>query len=396
MIDQCARGKHERWLLELTQIPTAAGREGRVIRWLERWLGERPGLRSRRDACGNIEVLRGDDPDARADRSATPALYITAHLDHPAFAVERVIAPGVVQLAFRGGVHERYFAGARVVVHTREDRRLAGRLTGPAPVGCALFKSFEAEVGDTSGVRVGDIATWDLPSAEIADGRIHTHACDNLAGAAAALAALDAIGPRDPAWAVRLLFTRAEEIGFVGAIGACRHATMPPGSRVLVLENSRAMADSPVGGGPIVRVGDRVSVFSPALTAGAAKRAEELAARRPGWKWQRRLMPGGACEASVYCAAGYEATCLCLPLGNYHNMGGLEAVEAGGAGADAPATIAREYVSLDDFHGLVDLLVACAERLPMGGAFAERIGTLWGERAFVLAEDPGWLQLGRV
>src|SRR5690606_36956692 len=75
---------------------------------------------------------------------------------------------------------------------------------------------------------------------------------------------------------VRLLFTRAEEIGFVGAIAACKHNTIPAGARLIALENSRAFPDSPIGGGPIVRVGDRISVFTPVLTAAIAKRAEEI------------------------------------------------------------------------------------------------------------------------
>ena len=98
---------------------------------------------------------------------------------------------------------------------------------------------------------------------------------------------------------------------------------MPRGSRVIALENSRSFPDSPIGGGPIVRVGDRLSIFTPWLTNACAKRAEELAgapaqptasqtaASAAGkMRWQRKLMAGGACEASVFCAYGYDATCL--------------------------------------------------------------------------------------
>ena len=37
-------------------------------------------------------------------------------------------------------------------------------------------------------------------------------------------------------------------------------------------------------------------------------------------------MPGGACEATAFSAYGYESTCLCLPLGNYHNMHDIDVV----------------------------------------------------------------------
>ena len=165
-------------------------------------------------------------------------------------------------------------------------------------------------------------------------------------------------------------------------------------ARVIALENSRSFADAPIGGGPIVRVGDRMSIFSPSLTGAVAKRAEEIAggpsspsaqqkqSDGPKWKWQRKLMAGGACEATVYCAYGYEATCVCLPLGNYHNMADLDAVQAG-TNTERPA-MGREYVSLADYHGLVDLLVACGRSLPEAEHMRDRIDRLWNERKFVL------------
>jgi endoglucanase len=193
---------------------------------------------------------------------------------------------------------------------------------------------------------------------------------------------------------VRLLFTRAEEVGFLGAIAAVKHGTMPRASRVLALENSRSFADSPIHGGPIVRVGDRLSVFSPALTAAVAARAAEIAGASASssgppriepaspWRWQRKLMAGGACEATVFCQGGYEATCLCLPLGNYHNMADLDAVQAGMH--SGPPAIEREFIGLDDFEGLVDLLVACGLRLPDTPTAPVRVEKIWADLAFVL------------
>ena len=66
-------------------------------------------------------------------------------------------------------------------------------------------------------------------------------------------------------------------------------------------------------------------------------------------------MAGGSCEANR-CGLRVLHHGLCLPLANYHNMGNLDAVEAGGA----PAEPMPEAVSVDDFHGLVDLLLVAA------------------------------------
>jgi len=389
MTTDTQRAEHLRWLLDVTQVPTAAGREERVIAWIRRWASERPAVRLSEDPAGNL-VLSLDAPTAPA--GAGP-LFITAHLDHPAFVVDRVIGPGTLQLVFRGGVMEDYFNDTHVVVHA-EGAPIRARLTGKIEGARAPFKAYMAETDEPlDAVRIGDVATWDLPRAEVIDGILHTNACDDLAAVAAALASLDVIATLGPgARATRLLFTRAEEVGFLGAIAACRAKTIPEGARVIALENSRAFDDSPIGGGPIVRVGDRLSIFSPSLTGAVAKRAEDLggpqitaqqkATEGPKWKWQRKLMAGGACEATVFCAAGYEATCVCLPLGNYHNMGDLAAVQAGTN--KEPARVAREFISVSDFHGLVDLLVACAAELPSAPDHGSLIEKLWNERSFVL------------
>lgn len=416
MISANRREIHRKWLLEVTQLPTAAGREGRVIQSIMRWVKSKPGLTLNEDASGNLIVAMKD-----AQGTDLPPVYITAHLDHPAFVVERIVSPSCVELSFRGGVMDDYFKDAKVTVWSSTDTKHKAVLTGEAsaaPVNESEspFKHYTAELSDghdtTEGLNIGDVAVWDLPPAEILDGILHTCACDDLAAVAAALAAMDVIEEnKQSARDVRLIFTRAEEIGFIGAIAACRDGTMPKNAIVIALENSRSFPhDSPIGGGPIVRVGDRISIFSPSLTEAIAKCAEELAGgpstphakekvdKGRKWKWQRKLMAGGACEASVFCAAGYDATCVCLPLGNYHNMGDLAAVQEGTN--TRRATIEREQIAVCDFEGLVDLLIACAQdprfssanggTNPLGpglkpsGAVGPLVEKLWRERAFVL------------
>jgi hypothetical protein len=69
-------------------------------------------------------------------------------------------------------------------------------------------------------------------------------------------------------------------------------------------------------------------------------------------------------------------------LGNYHNMADLANVQAGTN--TSPARIGPEFIGLDDFHALVDLLVACALRLPEAGQRSALFDKLWAERSFVL------------
>ncbi|MCH7792664.1 MAG: hypothetical protein IID31_10345 [Planctomycetes bacterium] len=386
------RELHERWLGEITRIPTAAGREGRVVRWIEGWADERDDVELGRDDSGNLTLSLRGETDARP-------VWFTAHLDHPAFVVTRVVAPTVLELQFRGGVMDDYFPDARIVVHTADNEPIGGVVTENTTPEGSTHKTFLAELdapGDS--IAPGDVATWELAEQAVEDGVFYTNACDDLAAVAAALGALDTIrGQADPIPNVRVLFTRAEEIGFIGAIAACRHETPPRDARLICLENSRSFSDSPIGGGPIVRVGDRLSVFDPALTAAVAKCAETIAGApasptasqkhadvKGSWRWQRKLMAGGACEATVFCAHGYQATCVCLPLGNYHNMADLSAVQAGTN--ESRPRVGREYIALADYHGLIDLLIACGTSLPEASPIIERLDKLWDERKGVLEE----------
>src|SRR4028118_1698993 len=74
------------------------------------------------------------------------------------------------------------------------------------------------------------------------------------------------------------------------------------------------------------------------------------AARWPGSpsRFQRALMPGGTCEATVYDAYGFKAASICVPLGNYHNMD------------KAKGRIGPEYIDLNDWASMVKLFVRVA------------------------------------
>ncbi|MCP3905027.1 MAG: hypothetical protein GY715_15495 [Planctomycetes bacterium] len=349
------RRTHERWLCQLTSLPTAAGREDRVIEWIEEWTSRRRNLRLRRDDAGNLFITR-------AGRRRAPDLLITAHLDHPAFVVRRVIDPRTVDLEFRGGVRDPYFDDARIEIFDASGRAHRARIVALNAT-ATPFKRVTVTLAKREGAAIapGDVGRWllrgELP--RIRDGILLTHACDDLAGVAAALASLDMLRRRSTGANAGVLLTRAEEVGFIGTLAACEQGSVPEGTRLLCLENSRSFPESPIGDGPILRVGDRVSVFSPSLTNRIAALLDAHKQRHPDFKWQRKLMPGGACEASAFSTYGYESTCLCLPLGNYHNMTDIDAV----LGGQRPARVGPEYISVDDFHRLVEMLIVCVTRL---------------------------------
>ncbi|MHC4975138.1 MAG: M20/M25/M40 family metallo-hydrolase [Planctomycetota bacterium] len=391
------RKDHTQWLLEVTGIPTATGREHLVIGWIERWCEQRQWASLTRDRAGNLTIT-----NTTARPSERP-IYFTAHLDHPAFVIDSIVGPATLGAQFRGGVMEPYFVGTRVLVQSSSGEAIRGRVATyekPAPPERIFAQvTIDLDEATSDGIQVGDLAIWDLPESTLDDeGIVHTRACDDLAALAAALSALDQLAQEESPQDVRVLMTLGEEVGFIGAIAACRDMTMPEGARLIALENSRAMIDAPIGAGPVVRVGDRLSTFSPTLTASIAKVAQKLentpeqpvGSKTPPpdspFKWQRKLMAGGACEASAYCSFGYEATCVCLPLGNYHNMGDLDRVqdEVKRGEKSINATIEPEFIALSDYEDLVLLLVGCGRWLIEAPSIRQTMDRLYTERAFVL------------
>jgi endoglucanase len=189
---------------------------------------------------------------------------------------------------------------------------------------------------------------WDLPNPTVRGARIHARACDDLAGAAAMLGAMDELVRGRSSCDAFFLFTRAEEVGFVGAIAAARLKTIPTRCYVVAMETSSQLPFARMGDGPILRVGDRATSFTSEATSFCHRIARELAASDSSFRYQRRLMDGGTCESSAYCALGYEATGLCLALGNYHNVD-LKRKKIG-----------PEFIDLSDFDNVVKWFVELA------------------------------------
>ena len=364
--------RHEQWLAELTALPTVAGYEDRVVEWIERWVVRRKDVRMTRDSAGNV-VLKS------TVRTRKMPVFLTAHMDHPGFVVTSVDRSRRVGVEFRGGVHTPYFDDARVDLFDGDDRVHRGTVTEFDHKTSTGAVRLDRRSGSLA---AGDIGRWAFASRSLGvrNGRLHAAGCDDLAGAAAILAAFDVVRKNAPQ--VRVLLTRAEEVGFIGAIAACKVGTIPERAELIVVENSRAFPAYPVGSGPVVRVGDASTIFDRELTNQMSRLVRTYAEGHQDVCWQRKLMDGGSCEATAFGAYGYLATSLSLPLGNYHNMVDIDGVLAGGR----PARVGPEFVSLDDFHGLIELLAYVAPRLGEAGeaTLQERLDTIYESERLVL------------
>jgi endoglucanase len=287
-------------LKRILKQPTAPFHEYHVRGEIEAILEKCPHVKTKLDKFGNLIVTYKN-----GKRKSRESWVLGAHMDHPGF-VKEVGAKGKDEWEFLGGVPKE------VVVE-----------------------------GVKSGLRKakGDIATWNFP-VKINGERVEAAACDDLIGCAVILSVIWDLASLDMESHFHAVFTRAEEVGFLGAWQVGQKWPFPEDAVFVSVETSRPVNGSVMGGGPIVRVGDRLSVFD-----GDAVAALTLTAAEQGVRVQRCLLDAGACEASAMQACGRRSVGVSVPLGNYHNM-------------DEGRQIAPEYVMMEDVKSLVNLLKA--------------------------------------
>ena len=335
---------HRKILTDVLSLPTAPFAEHAVIDYVRKFCKRPADLSLTEDRAGNLLVRY------RHGRATVKhPVCLTAHVDHPGFVAERMTGPQTLRARWRGGVRRSYFVGTRVrfLVDGRWIRGVVKSVRARGRGGDARVETANVAIG--SQVPEGALGMWDLAGPRIGRRFIRAAGCDDLAGVAGMLCCIETLCRRRPAGECFFLFTRAEEVGFIGALAACRLKTIPARCIVVAVETSSELPSARIGDGPVLRVGDRLSIFTPSATAFCRTVADALAKRDKLFTYQRKLMDGGTCESSAYCDFGYRATGVCLALGNYHNMDVKR------------RRIAPEYVSTRDFENLVKWFVALAE-----------------------------------
>lgn len=328
-------------LAEMLALPTAPFVEDAVRDYVLTACGRLPGVTVKPDRWGNLLARY-----SRSPRAKRPPVF-TAHMDHPGFCALAMAPGNQLRAAFRGWVEPEYFVGTGVRFWNGSGWVLGriNRISKEAPVYGMIGRTARPEevIVDIAGdVPVNMPGMWDLPEPALKNGNVHARGCDDIAGCAAMIALLERLSTSKAKAAAYCLFTRAEEVGFIGAIGAAKSGTIPRRLPIIAIETSRALTPEMIGSGPVLRVGDKSSIFTPEITAFCNRMAQLHAKKDPDFKWQRKLMDGGTCESTAYYAYGYATTGVCLALGNYHNMN------------TQTRRIETEYVSLRDWQQMVD------------------------------------------
>lgn len=334
-------------LEEILACPTAPFAEGAVHARIHAAVAASPRLREECDAFGNHLVTYG---------RGRPKLLFACHTDHPALRSE-----GRGRARVLGGIRAKALAGARLTaMDGRGARGRVARVLREMP-------DLTLRVRMSPPVPAGEPILLDLPARRVTARRISARAIDDLCAVACCLAMFDRLAAEGFPGCVGALFTRAEEVGFAGALAWVRSTRLPRSTTVVNLEMSNARSHTPQGHGPILRVGDRISTFDPQVLLELEEVARTLQERGKGFAWQRALMDGGSCEATVYTQAGFRTGALCLPLKNYHNH-----APAGGVG--------MEYVDSGDAENLLRWMTAFARGFPARDPAARvrrRLDELW-------------------
>lgn len=310
-----------------------------------------------RDGHGNVVVGAHDLQDYErrlaAPRPAAIPFFI-AHMDHPGFHGVKWTAKKELLTEWLGGGPSRQLVGAKVWLTAdaknisfgtvrkanQKGRRIIELLVVPDD---KMMSSMVLAKSVFGGFSFGP-PLWkkgDLIFTKAADDLVGTYAIVEMA-----IAHADKFTGYTPFIG---LLTRAEEVGYLGMIHhfqdvLCRR--YQSNLFCVSLETSKALPGAEIGNGPVVRLGDRTTIFDPA----AVEWITQVARKFLNKKFQRRIMDGGTCEATVANAEGYRAAGISVPLGNYHNECFFDKGAKVGLGGPAP-----EFVSWKDVQGLLKL-----------------------------------------
>lgn len=321
----------------LMQCPAVPFHESSVRNEVETICAENE-LSCRRDRYGNLLV--GSQLGAKRRQ-----LVLVAHMDHPGFEVVQQLGHHKWSAKFLGGVPKEYFKkGTRLRLMPQKIPARLGQSHGATK---DRAHAVEAKVKPATNPT---FAVWELEDFAYRRGRIYGRACDDLIGVAAILAVLIELKRANARYEAIGVITRAEEVGFGGALAVASSRAISKKSLVVSLETSRELPGVKMGNGVIIRVGDRSSIFDSTATRFLTEMASEIAAADPGFQSQRALMGGGTCEGTVFSEGGFQTAAVCVALGNYHNCG--------------PGNqIAAEFVSVDDVCSMTRLLTHAATQL---------------------------------
>lgn len=249
-----------------------------------------------------------------------------AHTDHPGFIIDTKVSKTKYKATWYGGAPFGQMEGkfVRIFSDVTAEKFYKGTIrnfdtSGNHREGIPFEIETTKELNDQAVKSKKYFGAFNFEGFKYKNGYVHTKCADDLAGCVMALGALiDVKKLKAPAIAV---FTRAEEVGFVGCLHMIKSKVISMNTMVVSLEASRTLPGAILGEGPVIRLGDASTLFDSNFSLFIQKQAQGLKAKDSKFKFQKRIMDGGSCEATALSQFGYKTMGLAVPLKNYHNMG---------------------------------------------------------------------------
>jgi putative aminopeptidase FrvX len=295
--------------------PTAPYRENWVLSHIENEL-KKLSVPFFRDSWGNI--VAGTSSPASLKKSKR--VVLVAHTDHPGFHLLKEIEKNVWQAQWFGGVPPKTYLSQVAIHHPKNP--------GFVAKGQIISRKFFGPKKNLFLIKIKKnpfllnsncFGAFDYNGFVKRGSRIITRAADDLAGVTIILSTLARLKKTERK-NILGLFTRAEETGFRGALGFIYKKILGPENTVISLEASRQLEGARIGSGPVIRLGDKRSLFDSTVTARLDEAAAYLSKRKKAFKVQRRIMNGGTCEATAFGLHGFRSSGIAVPLGHYHNQ----------------------------------------------------------------------------
>lgn len=318
------------------QLPTAPFREYNIRNFICDFCNGR-NIPFKQDDYGNIIISYGKKSTANKNK-----LAFVAHMDHPGLIVEKNSRDNHCTALFYGGWDPTEFKAAPIMIFSKKGLKICGNAIKWEKSN--KKKAWRAFIEVDGPVHTGDIGMWDFKPYRVSGDYLYSRSCDDGIGCVLLLAILDHFLTNKDQSAFTLLFTSAEEAGLHGAKFICANKLLAKGLIPISLETSRELPSAKIGDGVIIRVGDSRSIFTPDITDTIVQIARKIKSHNESFLYQRKLMDGGQCEASVFYSFGYKTGALCIPLGNYHNRNFHK------------KTTESEYVSITDMINAFSLI----------------------------------------
>jgi len=291
----------------LSKAPAVAFHETLVSDLIKEILNDSRILFDEDDFGNIIAKINGSDP------SSSPIAFV-AHMDHPGFEVNFVSEEKITATPLGGVPYSTFVKGADCFILNEKFEKVSCVLKPNDDIAIR-----EVQVLGIDNLKVNTPIFFNIEDFSMDEEFIHMRALDDLAGCAAIIAALENVIKDSSINTVYGIFTRAEEVGLIGARLLAKAKVLPLNSFIVSVETSSVIPGVIQNEGPVIRTGDASYTFDSEAEQVLLSTRDILKKEDPDFKCQRNLMSAGSCEASAFMANGYRATGVAFPLGNWHN-----------------------------------------------------------------------------